>query len=60
MLLKEAKEFVRIIRKQKISLTPIQEVFLKSIENGGRFKKDGLNHSQVDYLIKLYDKAMRT
>lgn len=58
MTLQDAREFVKIIRKEGYKTTPIQEQFVHSIETGkGLFVKGSLTDKQVAWLRSIYAKA---
>lgn len=58
MTIKDANEFVKIIRKEKFRANPIQNQFLKSIEAGTiHVSNKTLTDKQVDWLKSIYAKA---
>jgi hypothetical protein len=58
MTIKDAREFVKIIRKEKYKTNPLQEQFLKSIETGTiHVHNKTLSSKQVDLLKSIYQKA---
>lgn len=58
MTIKDAREFCKIIRKEKYKTNPLQEQFIKSIENGTiHAHGKTLSSKQVDLLRGIYAKA---
>ncbi len=58
MTIKDAREFCKIIRKEKYKTNPLQEQFIKSIENGTiHVSNKTLTDKQVDWLKSIYAKA---
>jgi hypothetical protein len=60
MTVKDAKTYVRIIRKQNYKTNALQEKFLRGIETGKiHVHNDTLSSIQVDLLKLIYQRATR-
>lgn len=58
MTLEDAREFVKIIRKENYKANPMSEQFIKSIETGKvHIKNNNLSDKQVQWLKSIYYKA---
>ena len=58
MKISDAREFTKIIRKEKFKTNPLQEQFIKSIEDGTiHVSNKTLTDKQVDWLKSIYAKA---
>ena len=58
MTIKDANEFVKIIRKEKYKTNPLQEQFIRQIETGHKCFIDGrLSDKQQAWLKRIYGKA---
>lgn len=58
MTINDAREFIKIIRKEKYKTNPLQEQFLVSIEKGTiHVSNKTLTDKQVDWLKAIYAKA---
>ena len=58
MTINDAKEFIKVIRREKYKTNPLQENFLNSIEKGKiHVSNNTLTDKQVDWLKAIYSKA---
>ena len=58
MTLSDAREFTRIIRKEKYKPNPLEEQFIKQIEDGHKcFVNNSLSDKQQAWLKRIYGKA---
>lgn len=57
MTIKDAQEFLKIIRSEKYKANPLEHQFLIDIEQGYKFKDKLLSKNQEKWLKAIYGKA---